>query len=255
VVQAAAADRFPISHLPAAIMPVFLLSDKIAFPPPHFATPEGLLAVGGDLSRERLLLAYRMGIFPWYAEDEPILWWSPDPRLVLFPKELHVSRTLKRVMRTNTYKVTFDTVFDEVISGCADARLHNAEGTWILEEMVEAYRGLHRAGYAHSAETWREGRLVGGLYGVSLGRCFFGESMFSRESNASSVALVTLVNHLQSSGFDMVDCQVATAHLMRFGAREIPRSHFIKNLRKSLTHPTMKVKWCARFADRIPLLN
>lgn len=228
-------------------MPVFLLSENIAFPPPHYATGEGLLAVGGDLSRERLLLAYRMGIFPWYAEDEPILWWSPDPRLVLYPAELHVSRTLKKILKQGRFAVTLDGAFEKVIGACAQTRQSQGEGTWIVDEMIEAFVDLHHAGYAHSVETWQADRLVGGLYGVSLGKAFFGESMFSARSNASNVALVTLVRFLQALEFDFVDCQVTTAHLMRFGAREVPRSRFLKQLRKSLTAPTLKGRWDFRF--------
>lgn len=224
-------------------MPVFLLSDKIAFPPPHFATPEGLLAVGGDLSQERLLLAYRMGIFPWYAEGEPILWWSPDPRLMLYPETLHVSRTLKKVLKQKVFTVTMDQAFKEVITACAQVRLQNREGTWIVDDIRDAYCGLHHSGYAHSVETWTDGRLAGGLYGVSLGRCFFGESMFSRVSNASSVALVALARLLKTLSFDFIDCQVATAHLKRLGACEIPRSRFLKELRHALAAPTLRGRW------------
>lgn len=228
-------------------MPVFLLSEKIAFPPPHYATREGLLAVGGDLSRERLLLAYRMGIFPWYAEDEPILWWSPDPRLVLYPTELHVSKTLKKILKQDRFTVTMDAAFEPVIRACARTRQEQGEGTWIVDEMITAFVKLHRAGYAHSVETWQEERLIGGLYGVSLGKAFFGESMFSISSNASSVALVTLVRFLRALKFDFVDCQVTTAHLMRFGARQVPRARFLKQLRKALTKPTLKGRWDLRF--------
>lgn len=224
-------------------MPVFLLSDKIAFPPPHFATPEGLLAVGGDLSPERLLLAYRMGIFPWYSQDEPILWWSPDPRLLLYPNALHVSGTLQKVLRKKVFRVTVDRAFEEVITACADVRVKNREGTWIVEDMRAAYCRLHRSGFAHSVETWQDDRLVGGLYGVSLGRCFFGESMFSTVSNASNVSLITLARFLESLAFDFIDCQVATAHLKRFGALEIPRARFLKELRQALTAPTLQGKW------------
>jgi len=224
-------------------MPVFLLSEKIAFPPPNYATREGLLAVGGDLSRERLLLAYRMGIFPWYGEDEPILWWSPDPRLVLYPDELHVPRTLQKILRQERFSVTMDSAFEEVIGACAQTRREKGEGTWIVAEMIDAFVDLHRAGYAHSVEAWQKNRLVGGLYGVSLGKAFFGESMFSRASNASSVTLVTLVRFLQALAFDFVDCQVTTGHLMRFGAREVPRARFLKQLRNALMPQTLRGRW------------
>ncbi len=224
-------------------MTVFLLTDKIAFPPPHFASGEGLLAVGGDLSRERLLLAYRMGIFPWFSDHDPILWWSPDPRLVLYPREIKVSKTLKKIIRKGMFKVTMDSAFDRVITQCAQIRLENNQETWIVEDMIDAYCRLHESGFAHSVEAWREGELAGGLYGVSLGRCFFGESMFTRISNASNVALVTLAEYLKKLSFDMIDCQLTTKHLLRFGAREIPRSKFLKQLEASLKAPTKRGKW------------
>ena len=224
-------------------MPVFFLSEKIAFPPPHYATREGLLAVGGDLSRERLLAAYRQGVFPWYAEGDPILWWSPDPRLVLYPDEIHVSRTLQRVLNKGIFSVTMDSAFEPVITACAETRLKQDDGTWIVDEMKSAYIDLHHAGYAHSVEAWSEGKLAGGLYGVSLGRCFFGESMFTLVDNASNVALVHLVRALAERSFNLIDCQVTTGHLMRMGAREIPRARFQKQLRKALTAPTLKGTW------------
>ena len=224
-------------------MTVFLLTDNIAFPPPHLASKEGLLAVGGDLSRERLLLAYRMGIFPWFSEDEPILWWSPDPRLVLYPREIRISKTLKKIIKKGIFTVTMDTAFGRVITQCAQTRLENNQGTWIVEDMIEAYCRLHKSGFAHSVEAWHEGELAGGLYGVSLGRCFFGESMFTRISNASNVALVTLVDYLNKLSFDIIDCQLTTEHLLRFGAREIPRARFLIQLEESLKAPTKKGKW------------
>jgi leucyl/phenylalanyl-tRNA--protein transferase len=222
---------------------VFLLTDKIAFPPPHLASGEGLLAVGGDLSRERLLLAYRMGIFPWFSEDEPILWWSPDPRLVLYPREIKISKTLKKIIRKEVFTVTMDSAFGRVITQCAQIRLEKNQRTWIVEEMIDAYCKLHESGFAHSVEAWHQGELAGGLYGVSLGRCFFGESMFTRISNASNVALVTLVEYLNKLSFDMIDCQLTTKHLLRFGAREIPRIRFLKQLEESLKAPTKKGRW------------
>ena len=227
----------------AVYMPVFLLSDEIIFPSPYLASKEGLLAVGGDLSRERLLLAYRMGIFPWYSEGEPVLWWSPDPRLVLYPEAMHVSKTLKKVLRQDRFELTVDTVFDRVIRACAALRLQDGQGTWIVDEMIEAYNRLHADGYAHSVEAWQDDQLVGGLYGVSLGHAFFGESMFSRVSNASNAALITLVSHLRSSSFSLIDCQVTTAHLQRFGAQEIPRDRFLDELKTALQTPTLKGKW------------
>ena len=224
-------------------MTVFLLTDKIAFPPPHFASKEGLLAVGGNLSRKRLLLAYRMGIFPWFSDDEPILWWSPDPRLVLYPHEIKVSKTLSKIIKKEVFKVTMDTAFVQVINQCAQIRLENNQGTWIVKDMIDAYCTLHESGFAHSVEAWYQGELAGGLYGVSLGRCFFGESMFTRISNASNVALVKLVEYLKALSFDMIDCQLTTQHLLRFGAREIPRAKFLTQLEESLKASTKKGKW------------
>ncbi len=224
-------------------MPVFLLSEKIGFPPPHLSRSDGLLAVGGDLSQARLLLAYRMGIFPWYSHDEPIIWWSPDPRLVLYPKEMRVSRRLRRTIRKGRFHLTMDTAFEQVIRACARVRLENGQGTWIVDEMIKAYCKMHESGFAHSVEAWHEGELVGGLYGISLGRSFFGESMFTRVTDASKVAFARFVEHLQGSSFDMIDCQVETNHLMRFGAREIPRKLFLKQLAKSLQSPTKRGKW------------
>lgn len=225
-------------------MPVFLLSDKISFPPPYLASKEGLLAVGGDLSQERLLLAYRTGIFPWFSDDEPILWWSPDPRLVLYPEEIRVSKTLKKIIKKKMFHVTMDSAFVQVINQCAKIRLQNNQGTWVVKEMIDAYCKLHESGFAHSVEAWYQGELAGGLYGVSLGKCFFGESMFTRVSNASNVALVKLVEHLNALSFDMIDCQLTTEHLLRFGAKEIPRISFLNQLEESLKAPTKKGKWC-----------
>jgi len=225
-------------------MPVFLLSNELTFPQPHLATPEGLLAVGGDLGQERLLLAYQNGIFPWYSEGEPILWWSSDPRLVLYPAEIHISRRLNRIIRQKSFKITFDQAFESVISACARVRMQNGEGTWIVDEIIRAYCRLHMTGFAHSVEAWENGQLAGGLYGVSLGRTFFGESMFTRVSNASSVAFVTLVKYLHSMSFKLIDCQVTTAHLMRFGAREINREQFLSELYRSLDKSTLKGRWC-----------
>ena len=224
-------------------MPVFLLSDTIEFPPPHLASKDGLLAVGGDLSQKRLLLAYRMGIFPWFSNNEPILWWSPDPRLVLYPHEIKISKTLKKIVKKEVFKVTMDLAFNEVINQCAQIRLKKNQGTWIIEDIIEAYCRLHESGFAHSVEVWRQGELAGGLYGVSLGKCFFGESMFTRINNASNIALVKLVEYLKKLSFDLIDCQVTTGHLIRFGAREIPRKLFLEQLEKSLKTPIIKGKW------------
>jgi len=201
------------------------------------------LAVGGDLSRERLLLAYRMGIFPWYSRYEPILWWSPDPRLVLYPGELRTSKSLQKTIKKGLFRVTMDQAFEAVINACAQSRTSADEGTWIVEEMIDAYCNLHESGFAHSVEAWREDKLVGGLYGVSLGRCFFGESMFTHISNASKVAFVTLVKHLQALNFNLIDCQVTTPHLLKFGAHEIPRARYLNELDKSLKPSTLKGQW------------
>lgn len=214
-------------------MAIFSLSRDVAFPPPELAEPDGLLAIGGDLSPRRLLLAYRMGIFPWYAPGTPILWWSPDPRLVLFPDELKISHSLRRVLKKGRFHVTFDAAFRAVIEACALVRVRKGEETWLVPEMIEAYHRLHRLGAAHSVESWVEGKLAGGLYGVAIGRVFFGESMFSLVPDASKVALVHLVERLKAFDFAFIDCQVATGHLKRMGAREISRSEFLKKLHEA----------------------
>jgi leucyl/phenylalanyl-tRNA--protein transferase len=203
------------------------------FPPVTQALtdPDGLLCAGGDLSPERILAAYRRGIFPWFGEGQPILWWSPDPRMVLFPGELKVSRSLAKSLRNRGYEVTFDTRFDDVIARCADSGTRGAEGTWISPEMHRAYVELHQRGHAHSVEVWLEGRLVGGLYGLKLGRVFFGESMFSTATDASKVALCHLVQtSLDRDALDLIDCQVANPHLFTLGARLVPRAEFISRL-------------------------
>lgn len=224
-------------------MPIFRLSDRVNFPPPHFAAHNGLLAIGGDLTETRLLLAYRMGIFPWFSPGDPILWWSPDPRLVMYPGEIVIPKRLQRTLNQHVFQVTSDTVFKRVIGECAQVRLENGEETWLIDDMIEAYTRLHELGYAHSIETWYNGELAGGLYGVSLGGAFFGESMFTRVSNASKVALTALCRYLDTSGFDLIDCQVATSHLKRLGAREIPRKSFLKQLETSMARPTSRGRW------------
>jgi len=208
------------------------LGMRTPFPPiaAALAEPNGLLAAGGDLSPERLLVAYRSGIFPWYSEGQPILWWSPDPRMVLHVDELKVSRSLRKRVKAGTFEVRIDTAFREVIEACAEAPREGQRGTWITPDIVEAYCELHRRGYAHSVESWREGRLAGGLYGLALGRMFFGESMFARETDASKVALVHLVMKLRTLGVPIVDCQQETAHLAALGARPIPRARFAAHL-------------------------
>ncbi|HOJ32788.1 MAG TPA: leucyl/phenylalanyl-tRNA--protein transferase [Candidatus Hydrogenedentes bacterium] len=220
------------------------LTNKIFFPLPDFADDEGLLAVGGDLSPSRLLCAYRMGIFPWYEEGYPILWWSPDPRAVLFPQDFHLSKRSARRIRKAGFEIRADTAFEQVIRRCATIRGPRREGTWITSEMLQAYCRLHELGYAHSFETWLEGRLVGGLYGVSLGACFFGESMFSEVSEASRAALARLVDCAKSWQFLFIDCQLRNDHLMRLGAREISRRSFLKLLEEALrVHPTRQGRW------------
>lgn len=224
-------------------MPIFRLSKDVIFPPPELAGPEGLLAVGGDLSPERLLLAYKTGIFPWYADDDPILWWSPDPRMVLYLDELKISRSLARTLRRGKFQVTFDKDFRSVITACASTRGKNRDGTWITDEMLEAYVQLHEMGYAHCVETRHENKIVGGLYGISLGRAFFGESMFSAMSDASKVALVHLRDFLKSKHFDFIDCQLPTEHLMRLGARELDRDQFMKQLKQSMKYTSLTGRW------------
>jgi leucyl/phenylalanyl-tRNA---protein transferase len=215
-------------------MPLFRLSDQVEFPPAWLARSDGLLCIGGDLSCDRLLLGYQNGIFPWFSENEPILWWSPDPRLVLFPSQIKISRSLGKKIRKNKFTITLDHAFEQTIKACAGPRKHPHEGTWLVDEMVEAYIALYHKGHAHSVETWHENRLVGGLYGVSLGCSFFGESMFSLERDASKLALVALARHLETHGFDIIDCQVTTDHLCQMGAVEISRHRFLDILSRSI---------------------
>jgi len=221
------------------------------FPPVESATPEGLLAVGGDLSSERLLAAYQHGIFPWYNPGQPILWWSPDPRAVLRPEKLKVSRSLRKTLKHGQLRVTFDSSFREVMLACAAPReQYPGGGTWITDNMVEAYARLHELGYAHSIETWHENRLAGGLYGVALGGAFFGESMFTRETDASKVALVALAGRLHEWGFVLIDCQIPSAHLTSLGAEEIPRSTFLTVLQHSLKLAGQPGRWQAEIATQ-----
>jgi leucyl/phenylalanyl-tRNA--protein transferase len=214
------------------------------FPPVSKAlrSPNGLLCAGGDLSPERIVDAYAHGIFPWFSEGDPILWWSPDPRMVLFPEELKVSRSLRKAVTRGPYEVRCDTAFREVMEACAEPRA-NQSGTWIVPEMVAAYTALHERGIAHSVETWRDGELVGGLYGVGLGKVFFGESMFARATDASKVALVHLVERLRGRDYRLIDCQQATPHLASLGAREIPRAAFAQVLRESIQYPPSGESW------------
>ncbi len=215
------------------------------FPPVERALeePNGLLAAGADLAVPRLLEAYQMGIFPWYSDGQPVLWWSPDPRMVLFPSELKLSRSLRKRIAKRDYEVRADTAFEAVVRACAEPR-PGREGTWITENMVAAYTALHIAGHAHSVETWIGGELAGGLYGVALGRMFYGESMFTRAPDASKVALAHLVRQLGRRGCGMIDCQMKTAHLARFGARDIPRREFMLKLASLVNYADTAAKWC-----------
>lgn len=222
-------------------MPLFRLSERLEFPPAWLARSDGLLCIGGDLSPRRLLLAYENGIFPWFSKDEPFLWWSPDPRLVLFPDDINISKSLSKKIKKNLFAVTVDTAFEQTILSCAKPR--KEEGTWLVEEMIEAYIELHRQGYAHSIETWKQGRLVGGLYGVCLGGSFFGESMFSFESDASKIALVALAGHLKKNRFDLIDCQVTTRHLLSMGAVEVSRNSFLDIIATSVKREDTRNIW------------
>ena len=215
-------------------MPLFRLSKSLDFPPAWLARSDGLLCIGGDLSPKRLLLAYKNGIFPWFSKNEPILWWSPDPRLILFPKKIKILKKIKKKINKNIYSITVNKAFEQTIRSCAKPRKKKHEGTWLVDEMVDSYIKLHTLGYAHSIETWRENKLVGGLYGICLGKSFFGESMFSFENDASKIALVALSNHLKKQGFDLIDCQVTTNHLLSMGAVEISRNSFLDIILESV---------------------
>lgn len=231
-------------------MTIFLLDqENDAFPPPRLADPSGLLAVGGDLSVTRLVAAYSSGIFPWSSEGQPVLWWSPDPRLVLYPAALKISKSLGRAIKRRPFAMRSDTAFGEVITACATVKRKGAEGTWITAEMIEAYGALHQVGLAHSVEAWDGGELAGGLYGVALGRCFFGESMFTRISDAAKMALVYLVRFLVHHRFQLIDCQMTTGNLLRFGAEEIPRRRFLQELTAALAGPTLQGPWRQAFAE------
>lgn len=207
---------------------MYFLSKELYFPPEGYASPEGILAIGGDLSADRLLLAYRNGIFPWFEDDEPILWWCPPERMVLFLEELKVSKSMRNVLNRGIFHVTWNTAFEEVIALCRDIKRDGQRGTWITTEMNEAYCRLHKLGYAQSVEVWQGGELVGGLYGVDLGHVFCGESMFSLVPNASKVAFIALARHLKEKEYKLLDCQVHNNHLETLGAREIPRAEFLK---------------------------
>ena len=220
-------------------MTVYRLSNDLVFPNPSLSDDDGLLAIEGDLSVQRLLLAYSNGIFPWYSDDDPILWWSPDPRFIIYPKDIKTSHSMKKLIKKNTYKVTFDTCFRDVISNCSSVR--EKTGTWITPEMIEAYCNLYELGFAHSVETWLDDKLVGGLYGVSLGKCFFGESMFSTMDNASKTAFIALGKVLESKGFILIDCQVHTNHLESLGAINMPRKEFLEIVKKGISILPLKL--------------
>ncbi len=224
-------------------MVIFRLSEKIEFPPAFLADLDGLLCVGGDLSCERILCAYRNGIFPWFSQGEPILWWSPDPRLVLFPENIKISRSLGKKIKKNYFEITMDNAFEDVIHACAYTRLENDGGTWLVDEMINAYTNLYKNGYAHSVEAWKNGKLAGGLYGLCLGGSFFGESMFTKISDASKTALAALSFHLSKLNFDFIDCQVTTKHMLSMGAIEISRNDFLNKLVKSLKRRDITEKW------------
>jgi leucyl/phenylalanyl-tRNA---protein transferase len=213
---------------------MFILNDKPDFPPVHLADEDGVLAFGGDLSTERLLLAYRNGIFPWYNEDEPIVWWCPDPRFVLFPQHLKVSKSMASVLRNGKFRFTVNRAFTQVMQNCKTIAREGQEGTWINPAVQKAYTTLHELGHAHSAEAWMNGELVGGLYGIRMGNIFFGESMFSKESNASKFAFINYIKQLQKEGVVLVDCQVYTEHLKSMGAEMIERKDFIDVLMKNI---------------------
>jgi leucyl/phenylalanyl-tRNA--protein transferase len=223
-------------------MSVYYIDNDPLFPPVEYANEDGILAVGGDLSLGRLIEAYTNGIFPWYSSDTPILWWSPDPRFVIYPDRINVSKSMKQILKKNIFEIRYDTSFKEVIIACSRERKHE-KGTWITTEMIEAYIALHNLGLAHSVEAWRDGKLAGGLYGVSIGKMFFGESMFSDESNASKAAFIVLAENLAKLEFDLIDSQVYTKHMETLGAFEIDREDFINIVKTSVTKETICGNW------------
>ena len=232
-------------------MAIYRLDRRIPlFPPPEEAEPEGLIAVGGDLSVPRLLEAYRNGIFPWFEPGEELLWWSPDPRLILEPDRMQASRSLRATIRKGTYETRIDTAFSEVIHACSTIRRKHEDGTWISRDIERAYGRLYDLGFAHSIESWAGDELVGGLYGVCIGRAFFGESMFARRSDASKVAVAALCDQCRSRGIEFIDCQVKTEHLLSLGAHEVPRSEFLARLRKAVTAPNPPGRWTV--AEKLP---
>jgi len=220
-------------------VPLFRLSDDLIFPPVTLAEPDGLLAIGGDLALPRLLLAYSSGLFPWFNDDDPPLWWSPDPRCIFEPGGMTIHRSLAKTLRQERFHITVNTAFSAVIDACAGVRLASGEGTWLNPELAAAFCELHQQGYAHSVECWAEGELAGGIYGLCLGRCFFGESMFHRRRDASKVALHALLELAQAGGFELVDCQIANPHLLSLGGREISRREFLERLRRGGVEPSL----------------
>jgi len=224
-------------------MPLHILDEEISFPHPSYADKDGLLAIGGDLSAKRLLFAYANGIFPWFNDDSPILWWSPDPRMILLPSDFKRSKSLAQTIRRGIIEVRFDEDFKSVIRNCAETGKREEEGTWITADMITAYTALHEMGFAHSVETYMNGKLCGGLYGVSLGKAFFGESMFYLQRDASKVALSALVDRAIGWGFHFIDAQQRTEHLRSLGGKAIARASFLKMLEKALTYPTITGKW------------
>lgn len=230
-------------------MPVFLLNEDLVFPDPEAANPDGLLAIGGDLRPDRLLLAYEMGIFPWFSPPDPVLWWCPDPRCVLYCDQLKVSKSMRNVLNQGIFTVTFDEAFSEVMHGCKNTQRPGQDGTWITQDVIDSYTYLHRLGVAHSVEVWSRDQLVGGLYGVSLGTMFFGESMFSQVSNASKVGFIHLVRSLHAMGFTLIDCQIYNDHLGSLGAELIPRRQFLDTLATALDTDTLRGNW-STFANK-----
>jgi leucyl/phenylalanyl-tRNA--protein transferase len=221
----------------------YFVNEKLYFPPVEKADEHGILAIGGDLSPERLLLAYQSGIFPWFNDEDPILWWSPDPRFVMYPAHLKISKSMNQVLKKQVFTITFDANFEGVMKACQTIRRQGQSGTWITDDMLAAYSELHRLGFAHSVEAWQGSELVGGLYGVSLGSAFFGESMFAKVSNASKAAYITLVKKLEKLDFQLIDCQVYTEHLDSLGAVNIPRTHFITQVNQALQSATLQGNW------------
>ncbi|MCU7837524.1 MAG: leucyl/phenylalanyl-tRNA--protein transferase [gamma proteobacterium symbiont of Taylorina sp.] len=228
--------------------PVWLEPDNINFPPPDQALiePDGLLAVGGDLSPQRIINAYVNGIFPWYSDGQPILWWSPNPRAILLPEKLHISKSLKKFLRRQIFHMTFDQAFEQVIDQCAATPRSEQDGTWITNEMKQAYIYLHQLGFAHSAECWLGDQLIGGLYGLAIGQVFFGESMFSHQSNASKAAFVHLVDNLRKANYALIDCQISNQHLLSLGAEEIPRNQFLELVNKHTQAAMIKENWLSQ---------